>query len=48
LTINGELECISKEVVMAFLEVLSRNLSGGIEENHEESSVRIVGLWDEI
>jgi hypothetical protein len=43
----NELERIWKEKVVAWLKVLSRNLSGGTEKNHE-NPVRVAGLRAEI
>jgi hypothetical protein len=34
---NNALERISKEVVVAYFEILSRHLLGGIEKSHEKS-----------
>jgi hypothetical protein len=40
--VNNELERMQKEVVVAELAILSCYLSG--QENHEDFSVRIVGV----
>jgi surfactin synthase thioesterase subunit len=42
--VNDELERMWKEAVMAEFKVLSWNLPGRTEENHEKTSVRITSL----
>jgi hypothetical protein len=44
---NNHLERIWKEVVMAYLKVLSWHLPGGTEENHEKC-VRMANIQAEI
>jgi hypothetical protein len=43
---NDELKRIWKEAVLAQFKVLSRNLLGGTEENHEK--LQVAGLLAEI
>jgi len=45
---DDELERIRKKSVVAYFKVPLRHSPGETEENHENHSVRISGLWVEI
>jgi hypothetical protein len=47
LLVNTEWESIWKEAVVAYFEVIFRNLSEGTEKN-TKTSVRIAGPWERI
>jgi hypothetical protein len=42
------LERISKEVVIAYFQVMSQHLPGGTEENNKTTTARIASFWTKI
>jgi hypothetical protein len=46
--VNDELEGFGRKRSWPNFNILSRHSSGGTEENHEKTSLRISGLRDEI